>query len=112
MNAPRMDIIPVMNESRDRALFFAISLGTVLTLCGCATSSNQVLTWDGDKISNQELTEVLRQNPLAPKQNIRITLLRQTERASVHVVQVRTAEIPHIHQTHDLSVFVVRGYGT
>ena len=101
-----------MKKPRNEALSLVNLLGIALTLCGCATSSHQLLTWDGDKISNQELTEVLRQNPLAPKQNIRITLLRQTERASVHVVQVRTAEIPHVHQTHDLSVFVVRGYGT
>src|ERR1051325_1769912 len=111
MRESSFDIIRAMKQLREGTLLLAAFVGVALTLCGCATSSHQLMAWDGDTISRRELTEVLRENPLAPRQNIRVTLVRQTERASVHVVQVRTAEIPHIHQTHDLVVFVVRGYG-
>lgn len=111
MKASRWGIILPVKQLQDTTLPCAVLLCLAITLCGCAASSHQLLTWDGDKISIQELTEVLRQNPLSPGQNIRITLLRQTERSSAHVVQVRTAEVPHVHQTHDLIVLVVSGYG-
>lgn len=57
------------------------------------------------------MADVLRANPLGADQSIRVTLLRKTDHASVHLVQVGDGERPHVHQTHDLTVFILRGRG-
>jgi quercetin dioxygenase-like cupin family protein len=51
-------------------------------------------------------------HPLAEGQGIRADEIGRTPSASYHVVQVRGAETPHRHLTHDLTVFVLRGRGT
>jgi len=78
---------------------------------GCATTSPGIVTGDGGAISEREIAGLLRENPLKPDQNLGVSLVRQSEHASVHLVQVRWAEKPHIHTTHDLTVFVIRGGG-
>lgn len=50
--------------------------------------------------------------PLAPGQNLRADEITRTASASYHVVQIRRAETPHTHATHDLTVLVLRGAGT
>lgn len=112
MKLPRLGIMGTMKRYRHFFTLYGPAFALVMLLSGCATKYTQWMTWNGDAITSLELAEVLQKNPLTPNQNIRITLLRQTDQASVHVVQVRTAELPHVHQTHDLTVFVVRGHGT
>ena len=51
-------------------------------------------------------------HPLAAQQAIRADEVGRTTTASYHVVQVRGAESPHRHATHDLTVLVLRGAGT
>jgi quercetin dioxygenase-like cupin family protein len=58
------------------------------------------------------LDAFLAAHPIAAGQNIRADELGRTSTASYHVVQVRGAETPHRHLTHDLSVVVLRGHGT
>lgn len=78
----------------------------------CATSSiPRAVTWDNEQFTQREIAEVQRAHPLVPGQNIRVTTLRKTDRASMHLVQIQEGEVPHIHAEHDLSVFVVRGVG-
>lgn len=83
----------------------------LLIHCGCVSRSDQIVAWKNNAVSRHKIAEAMRENPLAPDQNICVSLLSKTEQASVHLVQVRVAEKPHVHQTHDLTVFVVRGYG-
>lgn len=49
---------------------------------------------------------------LASGQSIRADEIGRTPTASYHVVQVRGAETPHRHASHDLTVVVLRGHGT
>jgi quercetin dioxygenase-like cupin family protein len=77
---------------------------------GCA-HSHRILADDNASIYSQELAAALAMHPIGPRENIRICLVRQSERSSVHLVQVRKGEKPHIHEAHDMSVFVLRGYG-
>lgn len=78
----------------------------------CATSSvRRTVTWENERFTLREIAGVQRANPLVPGQNIRVTTLRKTDRASMHLVQIQEGEVPHIHAVHDLSVFVVRGVG-
>lgn len=41
--------------------------------------------------------------------DVAIRTVRQTEAASYHVVRLRTAEKPHVHDRSDLAVFVLSG---
>ena len=84
-----------------------------LAVCfaGCTTTQHSILISDDHGLSQRELSSVLAENPIRAGENIRVSLLRKSDHASVHVVQVRHGEIPHVHQTHDLTVFVVRGNG-
>ena len=37
--------------------------------------------------------------------------LRRTQEASFHLIRLRTAEPPHVHDRHDLTVFMLTGAG-
>lgn len=51
-------------------------------------------------------------HPLAAGQGIRADEIGRTATASYHLVQVATAETPHRHRTHDLTITVLAGAGT
>jgi mannose-6-phosphate isomerase-like protein (cupin superfamily) len=57
------------------------------------------------------LDAFLAAHPLAPGQALRADEIGRSAAASWHIVQVATAETPHRHRLHDLSVFVLRGEG-
>jgi quercetin dioxygenase-like cupin family protein len=63
----------------------------------------------GDRI--ERLDALLARHPLAPGAALRADEIGRTATASVHLVQVRGGESPHRHDTHDLTVAVVRGAG-
>jgi quercetin dioxygenase-like cupin family protein len=50
-------------------------------------------------------------HPLAAGQSLRADRIERSPSASWHVVQIRGAESPHHHRTHDLTVLVLRGAG-
>lgn len=58
------------------------------------------------------LEPFLASHPLDADQAIRADEIGRTATASYHVVQVRGAERPHRHVTHDITVVVLRGRGT
>jgi mannose-6-phosphate isomerase-like protein (cupin superfamily) len=58
------------------------------------------------------LDEFLAAHPLAAGQDIRIDEIGRTATMSYHLAQVRAAERPHRHASHDLTVFALRGRGT
>lgn len=53
----------------------------------------------------------LRAHPLATGEPLRADEVARGDAASWHVVQVATAERPHRHRAHDLTVVVLRGEG-
>jgi mannose-6-phosphate isomerase-like protein (cupin superfamily) len=50
--------------------------------------------------------------PLAPGEEFRVVELGRDTGTSQHLVAIRTAEVPHRHDRHDLFVVMVRGSGT
>jgi len=58
-----------------------------------------------------DLDQFLAAHRLPDEGGIRADRIGRTEGASYHVVQVLGREQPHRHDTHDLTVFVLRGRG-
>ncbi|NNL65560.1 MAG: cupin domain-containing protein [Myxococcales bacterium] len=50
--------------------------------------------------------------PLAPDQDFRAEEIGRDAGASQHVVSIRSAEVAHRHDRHDLLVVMLRGHGT
>lgn len=65
-----------------------------------------------DGIESKDLDRLIAENTPGPDQDIRAVLLHKTENESIHLVLIRTAEKPHIHQSHDGFVVLKRGAGT
>ncbi len=57
------------------------------------------------------LEAFLATHPLGAGQALRADEVARTPAASYHIVQVRGAESPHRHRSHDLTAFVLRGEG-
>jgi quercetin dioxygenase-like cupin family protein len=85
-----------------------IALVLLTVLAACAGPTPRVVVGPlGDGLETY-----LARHPLTPGQNIRADEVQHSASASWFVVQVRTAESPHRHMAHDLTVTVVRGAGT
>lgn len=86
----------------------AIALALIFTP-GLCRASGDFLYEAG--LASGSVDSVLKQNPLKPDENIKSVLLGKTEAVSVHLIQIRRAEKPHVHKTHDLTVFLKNGKG-
>jgi mannose-6-phosphate isomerase-like protein (cupin superfamily) len=58
-----------------------------------------------------KVERILTENPLKDGENLKITALGQFEGMSHHLVQIRNREVPHLHKSHDLAVFMLRTKG-
>lgn len=67
--------------------------------------------YTGKEIGQREVQELIRQNPIGPQENIKATLIHKTEDVSIHLIQIRFQEKPHVHNTHDLIVSLKKGKG-
>lgn len=85
-----------------------VVLFLVTVLAGCATAPPRVVV--APRVDG--LDAYLAQHPLAAGQDIRRDEVQRSASASWFVVQVRTAESPHRHAAHDLTVTMLRGAGT
>ena len=84
----------------------------LLALAGCATSQTQWVTFpisSGGK--GVTLDAWLKEHPLKPDQAISLEELSRGETASAHLVQIRKQEPLHIHESHDATAIVLKGYG-
>ena len=85
---------------------------TVIFLLGLSTL---LLAWGKDKgwigrlIQPGEMTQSVQWVEAETKSDIAIRKLRETPDASFQIVRLNTAEKPHVHEHHDLTVFVLRG---
>lgn len=86
----------------------AIFLALILTSGLCLASGD--FHYDSG-LALDSIDSVLKQNQLRPDENIKSVLLRKTDAVSVHLIQIRRAEKPHVHMTHDLTVFLKTGKG-
>lgn len=80
-----------------------------LSLACATTTSNMTLQLEGRQVN---LRRFLKEQPLAKDHDVRVDLIASGPTASIHVVQLRHAEKPHIHAKHDLRVVLLRGHGT
>ena len=83
-----------------------------LLIAGCSASRILVVVPDGTRVEPLQLDEWLAVHALAPGQEIGIHELGRTTGTSLHLVQIRTKERPHVHQRHDAAVLIKRGHGT
>lgn len=97
-----------MKKRMGQAILFAAAFFFALT--GCATVPAETNLYLGDK--HIDLKSFIKDRPIAAGENIRNDLIAASSQSSVHLVQIRGAEKPHIHAEHDLRVVVVRGRGT
>jgi mannose-6-phosphate isomerase-like protein (cupin superfamily) len=98
--------------SKNRNLTAVLALSAIL-LTGCAMGRKTVfyhLNPEG-KIDQKTLERLLWENELGANQNVSSSIILTTDMASVHLVQVRTQEEPHLHQYHDSVAFMESGTG-
>ncbi|HEY8154581.1 MAG TPA: cupin domain-containing protein [Myxococcota bacterium] len=57
------------------------------------------------------LAELAGRVQLAPGEDFRVVSLARDTQTSQHLVAIRSAEIPHRHDRHDLLVVMLRGHG-
>ncbi len=81
--------------------FFCLAL--MLTSCASRTE------WNGRLIQPEETVTGVGWVAAEKKSDVAIRKLRQTENASFQIVRLNTAEKPHVHDKHDLTVFVLKG---
>ena len=55
---------------------------------------------------------LIAETPLAAGENIRVRELERGDRSSVSLVQIRDREQPHVHTRYDLTVALLKGWGT
>ena len=79
-------------------------------LVSCASEPTLLLS-EKEDFSVKKLAKLLAEHPLLPEENIKAVLLEKTEQVSYHLIQIRDREKPHIHKTHDLTVFLLKGRG-
>jgi mannose-6-phosphate isomerase-like protein (cupin superfamily) len=80
-----------------------------LLLAGC-TARPRVLLHDPPRA--ESVTVLVERTPLAPSENIRAVEIERGENMSMHLVQIRDRETPHVHARYDLTVVVAEGRGT
>jgi quercetin dioxygenase-like cupin family protein len=90
-----------------RPLRTALALALAAVLGGCAPRAPAAAAG-----ALRDLDAFLAAHPRAPADGVRVDEVARTADASVHVVQLRRSESPHVHARHDLTVVVLRGRGT
>jgi len=96
-------------KSRSRE-FWSLALVLLLGLTACSPAPRFYLQY-GNELKQADLEKIIAENPLPPGENIKVVTLGQGAAASHHVVQVRDREAPHLHQTHDGTVTMLKGEG-
>ena len=92
-------------------LLSALICAIFLAGCACCTTSPTGSALVLDRIPNNAIAQALRENPLEPGKNIKITLLNKDADCSYQLVQIRDKERLHRHNTHDVKVLLWRGKG-
>ena len=64
-----------------------------------------------DGRDTRTLESILESSPLPAGKEFQVTELGRDEHSSHHLVWIRTAEVPHRHDRHDLFVVILRGHG-
>lgn len=102
-----------MKRSGKRLAANAGALCAALWLGACATQGGAfVAPDDAGSLTARDLERVLRENVLAPGQNIKVVSLQRGAHSAHVLVQVRDREPVHYHADSDITVLMLRGTGT
>lgn len=84
-----------------------------LILTGCVTSQRAVFYQLNkfEDLKSKTLRRMLWENDIDPSKNLTSSIILRGDLASYHLIQVRGSEKKHVHQFHDLAVFVQSGRG-
>ena len=84
-------------------------------LAGCAAPSSRAVARRFSTYGQRSGTDLwhwLDEHPLPPDRTQEIVELYRTGRSSLHIVQIRYLEQPHLHELHDVMVLLKQGRGT
>jgi len=84
------------------------ALALLAAACGCATERRVF----GVPFGTDDVSALIARSPLPADQNIRVVEIARGPSASLHLIQIRDREVPHVHARYDLNVTLVRGKGT
>jgi quercetin dioxygenase-like cupin family protein len=80
-----------------------------LLLSGCAATPRLLLP---DPPRAESVASRIEAAPLPPAENVRPEEIARGESMSLHLIQIRDREQPHVHTRYDLTVIVVEGKGS
>ena len=85
-----------------------------LALTGCVTVTRTVFYQmnEVDRVSSKSLKRMLWENEISREESILTSQILRGDLASYHLIQLPAAEKNHMHEFHDLAVFVQSGSGT
>lgn len=92
-------------------------LGSLAALCLLGTTPTPPplpsldALFPGGRVTTR-LSELLKEHPLEAGKTFQVTELGRDASSSHHLVWVADREQPHRHDSHDLVVVIVRGWGT
>jgi mannose-6-phosphate isomerase-like protein (cupin superfamily) len=98
--------------ARNSSALFRSRLGIAILVAsgaGCVTAPAPVLI--SPAAGHREVGTLLAQNTLAAGQNIRAVEVERGPSSSLHLIQIRDREVPHVHTRYDLTIVLVRGRG-
>lgn len=84
---------------------------TFILIVGCACPKGNIYSVTDAGLFSKNWQEIVKENPLGKDENIKVALLFNNQDSGHFIIQIRDREKPHIHETHDLTVVVKRGYG-
>lgn len=92
----------------------ASAAGGALMLAAAAARGAEFIGPEGaaDTFGARNLEKLLRENPLAPGENIKAIALQRGAQSAHVLVQVRDREPVHYHADSDITVLMLRGGGT
>ena len=79
---------------------------------GCQAPSKRIYTLNDGELYAREWIDIVRENPIAKGENVKLTPLFKDENSSHHILQINDSEEPHINDYHDLTFIVKQGEGT
>jgi mannose-6-phosphate isomerase-like protein (cupin superfamily) len=101
-----------MRRPRARTLTLAL-VALLCTAPGLETPAPPMLdVLLGDQRVRMPLARLAERVPLADDEDFRVAEIGRDATTSHHVVAIRSAEVPHRHDRHELFVVMLRGHGS
>ncbi len=97
----------------DKRVFFTVTVLLLTMLAaGCQAPSMRIYTLAEGELYAREWIDIVRENPIAKGENVKLSPLFKDKNSSHHIMQINDSEEPHIHANHDLTMIVKQREGT